>query len=59
MRTMVARRRVAVNFTLSPEAVALLAGLAERSGQSRSATVERLVRDAVARSGAHAEDPLS
>lgn len=56
---MVARRRVAVNFTLSPEAVALLAGLAERSGQSRSATVERLVRDAVARSGAHAEDPLS
>jgi hypothetical protein len=40
------RRRPIVNVTISPEAIARLDEMAIRSGQSRSAAIERLIRQA-------------
>jgi predicted transcriptional regulator len=45
-----ARKRPMVTVTLSPEAVERLDEIARRSGSTRSATVEALVRAASARS---------
>lgn len=40
------RKRRAVEVTLPPDAIASLDAMAERDGATRSATVERLIRDA-------------
>jgi metal-responsive CopG/Arc/MetJ family transcriptional regulator len=41
------RQRPIINVTLSPEAITRLDEIATRRGESRSAAVERLVREAV------------
>ncbi len=40
------RKRPLVHLSLSPDAIARLSEIATRCGESRSAVVERLVRDA-------------
>ena len=40
------RKRPLVHLSLSPEAIARLAEIATRSGETRSGVVERLVREA-------------
>ena len=41
-----ARKRPLVTLSLSPEAIAILDAIAERTGTTRSAVVERLAREA-------------
>ena len=43
---MTVRKRPLVHLSLSPDAIARLQEIATRCGESRSAVVERLVRDA-------------
>ncbi len=43
---MATRKRPLVHLSLSPDAIARLQEIATRCGESRSAVVERLVRDA-------------
>ena len=45
------RKRPVASFTLSPEAIAAVAELAETWGVSRSAVVEQLIRRAARREG--------
>jgi hypothetical protein len=40
------RKRPLVHLSLSPEAIARLAEIATRSGETRSGTVDRLIREA-------------
>ena len=45
MNARVARKRPLVHLTLSPDAIARLAEIATRSGETRSGVVERLIRE--------------
>jgi len=43
---MVARKRPLIHLSLSPDAIARLAEIATRCGETRSGVVERLIREA-------------